>query len=239
MYRLNTTDNKIFYGGSAVDHLLHLPCFEPVNIILIAYKGEQSYFAMAKESPVDQKIVLDSPAKLEAYSTEALKATLKKYNVSYAKENSIEKDLDFQFKFYKEQRRQQTLKSEQEFIQKLHDVVCFFCCVPPLPSETAIEGEKLFKENCTSCHGVYTKVVGPALHRVHKKEGRTEEWLLSFTKNSAKMIAEGDPLALRIYEENNKAAMNSFENLSDEEIKSIYTYIRQFDCSTKDVGGAN
>lgn len=230
MYRLNTTDNKIFYGGSAVDHLLHLPCFEPVNIILIAYKGEQSYFAMAKESPVDQKIVLDSPAKLEAYSTDALKATLKKYNGSYAKENSIEKDLKFQFKFYKEQQRQQTLKSEQEFIQKLQRVRCSVC--RSLKSET----QALFENNCTSCHAVCDKILGPPLYKVQEREGRTMEWLISFTKNSAKMIEDGDPLAVRLYKENNGAVMSSFENLSDKEIKSIYAYIRQFDCST-DIGG--
>jgi hypothetical protein len=230
MYRLNTTDNEIFYGGSAADHLLHLPCFEPVNIILIAYKGEQSYFAMAKESPVDQKIVLDSPAKLEAYSADALKATLKKYNGSYAKENSIEKDLKFQFKFYKEQQRQQTLKSEQEFIQKLQRVRCSVC--RSLKSET----QALFENNCTSCHAVCDKILGPPLYKVQEREGRTMEWLISFTKNSAKMIADGDPLAVRLYRENNGAVMSSFENLSDKEIKSIYAYIRQFDCST-DIGG--
>jgi hypothetical protein len=130
MYRLNTTDNKTFYGGSAVDHFLHLPCFGKVNIIFIAYKGEQSFFGITEQTPINQQLIFDFPAKLEAYTGSALKATLKKYNGSYAKENSIEKDLDFQFKFYKEQQRQQTLKSEQEFIQKLN-AIRLRCCLEP------------------------------------------------------------------------------------------------------------
>lgn len=94
------------------------------------------------------------------------------------------------------------------------------------PALAQADGEKLFNENCASCHALDDKVVGPALRGVHTRPGRSEKWLLSWVKNSAKMIADGDPLAVKLYEENNKAAMNSFENLGDDNIKAILGYIK-------------
>lgn len=227
MYRLNTTNNRDFYAGNPTDKELDLPCFGAVNIMFIAYKGEQTYFAITEQTPVNQQLIFDFPTKLEAYSADALKTTLKKYNGSYAKENSIEKDLKFQFKFYKEKQRQQTLKSEQEFIRKLNRLRLLCCSEREVP---ITEERALFENNCASCHAVCNKVIGPSLYKVHEREGRTMKWLISFTKNSAKMIADGDPLAVKLYEENNKAAMNSFESLSDNEIRAIYSYIREQEC---------
>lgn len=93
-------------------------------------------------------------------------------------------------------------------------------------SANAQDGEKLFNEHCTSCHALDNKVVGPALRDVHKRPGRTDAWLLSWVRNSAKMINDGDPLAVKLYEENNKAAMNNFESLGDDNIKAILAYIK-------------
>lgn len=87
-------------------------------------------------------------------------------------------------------------------------------------------GKKLFEENCLSCHALDNKVVGPALRGVHDRPGRTEEWLIKWIKNAPKMIANGDPLAVKLYEENNKQNMTVFENLSDDEVKNILAYIK-------------
>lgn len=94
------------------------------------------------------------------------------------------------------------------------------------------DGEKLFNEHCVSCHALDAKVVGPALRGVHERPGRTEEWLVSWIKNSSKMIADGDPLAVKLYEENNKAAMNNFESLGEENIKAILSYIKDAPAAT-------
>jgi mono/diheme cytochrome c family protein len=90
----------------------------------------------------------------------------------------------------------------------------------------AAEGETLFKANCVSCHAMNSKQVGPALQGVHTR--RSEEWLLKWIKNNEKLRASGDKDAIAIYNEYGGAAMNSFENLSDDQIKSIITYFKEW-----------
>lgn len=84
-------------------------------------------------------------------------------------------------------------------------------------------GEALFKGNCTQCHAVHKKVIGPALADVQDR--RELDWLLPWIKNSQKMIADGDPIAVELYEENDKQVMQAF-SLSDDEIMSILAYVQ-------------
>jgi mono/diheme cytochrome c family protein len=87
------------------------------------------------------------------------------------------------------------------------------------------EGEKLFTANCVSCHAINEKIVGPALKDVHTR--REEKWLVSWIKNSQKMIKSGDPIAVQLNTEYNGLVMTSFEQLSDDNIKSIIAYVKQ------------
>ena len=84
-------------------------------------------------------------------------------------------------------------------------------------------GEALFKANCTQCHQVHKKVIGPQLADV---TDRLEvSWLIPWIKNSQKVIASGDDYGSQIYEEYDKTQMQAF-SLSDEEIMSILSYIK-------------
>ncbi|MDG1269347.1 MAG: cytochrome c, partial [Ulvibacter sp.] len=83
-------------------------------------------------------------------------------------------------------------------------------------------GEKLFKANCAACHKLYKKATGPALYSVGDKYEK--EWLYSWIKNSAALIASGDSRANAIFEEYNKSAMNVFPGLSDKDIDDIVAY---------------
>ncbi len=84
-------------------------------------------------------------------------------------------------------------------------------------------GEALFKANCTQCHQVHKKVIGPALAGV---TDRLEvSWLIPWIKNSQAVIASGDDYANEIYEEYGKTQMQAF-SLSDDEIMSILSYIK-------------
>lgn len=84
-------------------------------------------------------------------------------------------------------------------------------------------GESLFKANCTSCHSVgENKVVGPGLKNVHKR--RSEDWLLSWIKNSQAMVKSGDADAVKLFEENNKTVMPAF-GFKDDEVKAIIAYV--------------
>lgn len=99
----------------------------------------------------------------------------------------------------------------------------FFILSYSLNAQSVEEGEKLFKANCVSCHQIDKKLIGPALRGVNDKY--SQEWLLKWIKNSAELIASGDPDAIAIYEEYNKSPMNSFTYLSDEDITNILAYI--------------
>ena len=83
-------------------------------------------------------------------------------------------------------------------------------------------GDALFKANCTQCHAINEKVVGPALKDITKR--RSISWLVPWVKNSAKVIASGDEYAVKLYNEYGKQQMPSF-GLSDKEITSIMAYV--------------
>jgi cytochrome c oxidase subunit II len=91
-------------------------------------------------------------------------------------------------------------------------------------SQTVEEGEKLFTANCTSCHAFDEKVVGPALKGAHTKHA--EEWMVKWIKNSQKLVKSGDADAVKLYKDNNESVMTSFENLSDNQVKSVIAYIK-------------
>src|SRR5690606_8072210 len=86
-------------------------------------------------------------------------------------------------------------------------------------------GEALFKANCAACHKLDAKAVGPALRGVADKFER--QWLRDWIHNSPAMIASGDPLAVKLYEENNRAIMTPFPALSDTDIDNILAYTSQ------------
>ena len=93
-------------------------------------------------------------------------------------------------------------------------------------SALAQDGEKLFKQNCASCHMITDKkVVGPGLAGMFDRVP-SEEWAIKWIKNSSAMIAAGDAYAVKIFNENGKSQMTAFEYLSDDEIKAILGYIK-------------
>lgn len=90
------------------------------------------------------------------------------------------------------------------------------------------EGKQLFEKNCQVCHKIGGgKLVGPELLGV--TERRERDWIAKFIRNSKAMIDAGDPIAVKVYEENNKVPMLTFTNLSDGEINSIIDYIEKWE----------
>lgn len=98
-------------------------------------------------------------------------------------------------------------------------------------------GDALFKANCTQCHAVKDKVVGPALGGITKRRPIT--WIIPWVKNSAKVIASGDDYAVKLYNDNGKQQMPSF-GLSDKEITSIVAWVTSQESTVvgPTVGGA-
>lgn len=84
------------------------------------------------------------------------------------------------------------------------------------------QGEGLFKGNCTVCHQINEKAIGPPLRDVHKR--RSISWIKTFIRNSQKVIQSGDPYAVALFEAYNKTQMTAFD-FSDEELDAIIAYI--------------
>jgi len=83
-------------------------------------------------------------------------------------------------------------------------------------------GKALFNANCAACHQLNRKAVGPALSGVTEKYDR--EWLYKWIKNGTQMIKDGDPQAVAIWEEYNRAVMTNYPQFSNEQIDNILAY---------------
>lgn len=103
-------------------------------------------------------------------------------------------------------------------------IVILAICCSFISAQNAANGEKLFKATCTACHSIGKgKVVGPDLAGVTSK--RNEKWLISWIKSSSAMIKKNDPVAVKLFNENNKMPMPD-NNLTDAQVKDILAYIK-------------
>ena len=90
------------------------------------------------------------------------------------------------------------------------------------------EGNTLFKNNCASCHNKNMKddLTGPALGGVEERwADYPQEDLYSWIRNSQALIATGHPRANELFNDWGKSVMNSFTQLSDDQIANILAYI--------------
>ena len=83
-------------------------------------------------------------------------------------------------------------------------------------------GKSLFNTNCAACHQLNRKAVGPALRGVTDKYDK--EWLYRWIKNGTQMIKDGDPQAVAIWEEYNRAVMTNYPQFSNQDIDNILAY---------------
>src|SRR5690606_6193028 len=72
----------------------------------------------------------------------------------------------------------------------------------------AAAGKALSNSQCAACHKLDGKSTGPALRGVADKRDR--EWLYKWIKNSSALIKAGDPLAVKVFEENDRKLMTPF-----------------------------
>ncbi|SFB82850.1 Cytochrome c, mono-and diheme variants [Parapedobacter composti] len=93
-----------------------------------------------------------------------------------------------------------------------------------LQAQDAKEGESIFRSNCSSCHRVFGKFLGPELAGINER--REEAWLLKWIHNAPAMIAAGDPIAKELDAQYPNATMSAFPQLSEDQIKSVLAYIK-------------
>lgn len=123
LYRLNTTDNRLFYVGNEEEKKMLMPKKKTGVAIAIGYAGEAPSLAIRTfETGSEPELTLT----LAASSIEKVKEAIRPYN-NYTSENSIDTDLAFMAKFYEEEERQKALKKESEFILRLWNIA-YPCC---------------------------------------------------------------------------------------------------------------
>ncbi|WP_438821595.1 c-type cytochrome [Larkinella terrae] len=88
----------------------------------------------------------------------------------------------------------------------------------------AAKGKELFSTLCQQCHAVTDeKVIGPGLKGITKR--RDTAWLLKWVKNPQAVISSGDAYATALYAKFQPLVMQSFPDLSDDDIKNILAHI--------------
>lgn len=117
------------------------------------------------------------------------------------------------------------LKKKNILLKLLHNRILLFAGIVffNINLFAQVDGEKLFKQNCTSCHLISNaRLIGPGLEGVTDKYEK--EWLIEWIRNSQALIASGDERAIKIFEEYNKSVMTSFD-FSDEEFVALLEYL--------------
>src|SRR5690606_8111724 len=93
--------------------------------------------------------------------------------------------------------------------------------------EVIQQGKSIFNANCSACHKLDQKLIGPALRGVTDR--REVQWAKDFIHNSQKMIASGDPVAVALFAEYSNAVMTPMPFLSDDDINKLLAYIEYGD----------
>ena len=89
-------------------------------------------------------------------------------------------------------------------------------------SNTLIEGEQLFVTHCQSCHA---NSENDQMALAETLDQYQETWLMAFTRNSQTLIEANDPIAIKRWNECQSADFHQLEELSNQELKAIYSYI--------------
>jgi len=103
-------------------------------------------------------------------------------------------------------------------------------------AQDAVEGRKIFKEKCTSCHALDRDLIGPALQTIVPT--KSEAFLLKWINNAPAFIASGDKEAVEASKFNPNADMTAFPSLTPEQIKSILAYVKVGEPKKAEAAGA-
>lgn len=100
--------------------------------------------------------------------------------------------------------------------------------IDPQPLDTTpnaqmiLNGEKLFKQLCSSCHKIFSNFTGPQLAGTNLR-APNKQWIYDFVANPAKMISK-DPYAEKLFKYWQPTVMTSFPELTRYEIDAILAY---------------
>lgn len=87
-------------------------------------------------------------------------------------------------------------------------------------------GESIFKANCTACHKMDAKLIGPPLQNTVAEQGF--DWTKKWIYDNQALRDAGDSYANEVFEEYNKQIMPPYSYLSDEELTDLVTYLQDW-----------
>ncbi|MEK6481352.1 c-type cytochrome [Catalinimonas sp. 4WD22] len=94
----------------------------------------------------------------------------------------------------------------------------------PIDEAMAAEGKAIFEENCTACHQLEERYIGPAMKEVTAR--RSPEWIMNMIMNPNEMVQK-DPIAKALLAEYLSPMAN--QNISREDARKILEYFRSVD----------
>lgn len=101
----------------------------------------------------------------------------------------------------------------------------------------AAKGKEIFNAQCAQCHAVTEEqIVGPGLKGILQR--RDEAWLIKWIKNPQAVISSGDAYAVALYNQYAPTVMQSFPNLSDDDIRGILAYVESASAAPAAAAGA-
>ncbi len=105
-------------------------------------------------------------------------------------------------------------------------------------------GKTIFRNNCAACHAgdMKTNLTGPALGGSQERwaDYGGDEALYSWIRNSQAMVASGDnERANQLWNEWGPTVMNSFLNLTDDDIANTLAYINDIYVNGQNLGGGD
>lgn len=102
-------------------------------------------------------------------------------------------------------------------------------------AQDVVEGRKLFKDNCNSCHQLDRNSTGPAL--TAKLNELDEAFAIKWIKNWKALVDAGDKQAIEA-SKFSPAEMTAFPRLTDDQIKNIIAYAKAGEPKKADAAGA-
>lgn len=117
------------------------------------------------------------------------------------------------------------LKNFYEQIQKTLLLILLIQFIFIYSSYPQNDGEKIFLSVCSACHTIgQGKLVGPDLKNIQNR--LEKDWIIKWVKSSQKMVKNGDPAAVKIFNEYNKIPMPD-NALTDAQIIDVLNYIKE------------
>ncbi len=92
-------------------------------------------------------------------------------------------------------------------------------------AQDLLEGRKIFRDKCSSCHSLDRDNVGPALQPIVAV--KSEAFLIKWINNAPAFTASGDPEAVEASKFNPSKEMTAFPSLTEDQIKNILAYVKE------------